>query len=126
MDDMASTVSPEAIGAGALALLERHFAAINSGDRDGFRDTACLFEYVDGEPFERWWRGMRSLAPLLSTLTLRYVRERVSTGKEPHIAAWVHVQAGSRATGRTYADDFVVWYLLGSRTWKLGCRGHWY
>ena len=111
---------------GALECLERHFAAINSGDREAFRETAYLFEANDGLPFERWWSGMRSLAPLSVALTPGRADATVHAEHEPHLGIWVHAAAHSAATAVDYAGDFVVWYLVGSRRWKVGCRLHWW
>lgn len=125
--------STDELTAGALDLLKRHFNAINEGDKHAFRDTAHLFDRNDGVPFERWWSGMRSsLSPLDVELTPSSVDTRVrprgarAQDNPPHIAVWVSVVARSRTTGRTYSDRFVAWFLIGSRTWKLGCRMHWY
>jgi hypothetical protein len=110
---------------GATALIERHFAAINAGDRATFRETVYLFEQNDGQPFETWWARLRSLAPLSVSLKPGSVSDHVSVGKEPHVSVWIEVDATSAVTRQVYRGDFVVWYLTGSRTWKLGCRVHW-
>jgi hypothetical protein len=104
--------------AGATALLERHFAALDAGDREAFRETAYLFPLVDGEPFERWWNGMRMLAPFQIRLAPRSVTPWISDAHEPHLAIWIHAESAR------LRDDFVVWYLLRSATYKLGCRSH--
>ncbi|MEO8704896.1 MAG: HAD domain-containing protein [Kofleriaceae bacterium] len=106
--------------AGATALLERHFEALDAGDREAFRDTAYGFPQVDGVPFERWWEGMRTLAPLNVQLTPARVTPWVHDSHEPHLAIWVRAEAGR------FSDELVVWYLLASKTYKLGCRNHWF
>jgi|GEM_PF-2039169 hypothetical protein len=118
--------SSDELGRGAIELLERHFAAINAGDREAFRETAYLFDANDGLPFERWWTGMRSLAPLSVALKLSNIDRAIKEGMDRHVASWVQVVATSATTGLTYSDEFVVWYLLGSGRWKLGCRIHWW
>jgi hypothetical protein len=114
------------LGNGAMDLLQRHFAAINAGDREAFRETAYLFDANDGLPFERWWSGMHSLAPLTMTLTLCDVGSSIRDTREPHVAIWIQVVAHSAITAKTYSSKFVVWYLVRSRNWKLGCRIHWW
>ncbi|NUP05744.1 MAG: hypothetical protein HOW73_06755 [Polyangiaceae bacterium] len=121
-----SLPAPDELGRGALELLRRHFAAVNADDRESFRETAYLFDFVDGQPFELWWLGLRSLTPMTLSMSLRSVDDRVFFGKEPHGVIWVHVEARSESTGREYSDDFVVWYLLRSHSWKLACRIHWH
>ena len=121
----------EALVAGATDLLRRHFAALNSGDRESFRDTAMITAANDGLPFERWWDAMRSMAPLDVQFTPKSVGSRDPVrGTHPsapnHVAVWVAVTAHSAATGRTYSEDFVVWLLLDTQEWKLGCRVHWW
>jgi hypothetical protein len=127
MPDQDSAELPERqeLADGALALMERHFNAVNAGDRGAFRDTAYLFDQVDGLPFQTWWTGMRSLAPLSVSMRPGTVGDRISAAHEPHVAIWIDVEATSEATGRSYRSNFVVWYLLRSRSWKLGCRMHW-
>jgi len=114
------------LGRGALELMERHFAALNSGDREAFRETAYLFDFVDGRPFEAWWRGMSTLTPLTFSLRLDSISDRTAIGHEPHLAIWIEVDAWSGSMRRRYQDTFVVWYVLSSRAWKLGCRVHWW
>lgn len=121
-----SVPSADALMQGAVALMERHFAAINARDEAAFRDTAYLFPQVDGEPFRRWWNGMCSLAPLKAEFVPGRVSDHVSVEKEAHVAIWVNARAYSAATRRSYRDDFVVWYLVGATNWKLGCRIHWW
>jgi hypothetical protein len=125
MENIAGCPSGEELIRGAIALLERHFAAINAGDRAGFRETAYLFAAVDGPPFDIWWRRLRSLAPLSVSLNATSLGDHVSLEKEPHVPIWVHVDAASEATALSYHADLVVWYLLNSQSWKLGCRVHW-
>lgn len=125
--DLPSTsLDGEALMALALALMVRHFAALNAGDEAAFRETAYLFDANDGAPFARWWTGMRSLAPLAVTLTPGWVTRRIATKPAPHLSIWVTASAWSDATRQRYDGDFVVFYLLDAGTVKLGCRLHWW
>jgi len=88
------------LGRGALELMERHFAALNSGNREAFRETAHLFDFVDGKPFEAWWREMSTLTPLTFSLRLDSVSDRTAIAHEPHLAIWIEVDAWSGSTRR--------------------------
>jgi hypothetical protein len=101
--------------------MHRHFDAINAANREAFRETAFLFEENDGQPFERWWEDLRSLAPFTVTVTPapQFGQKRNTT----KISTWVQVTAHC-PTG-TFTDNFVVYFLLDSQAWKVGCRMHW-
>lgn len=117
---------------GAVDLLRRHFLALNTGDKAAFRDTAFLFSHIDGQRFDVWWDGMRSLTPLDVEFSNPSVDRRLRTrgrrgaDQDLHFVAWVDVKARSQASGHTYQDWFVVWFLVESGVWKLGCRNHWW
>lgn len=113
------------LGKSAVELIHTHFDALNRGDEPAFRRTAFLFEGNDGEPYHRWWHGMRGLAPY----SLR-IGEVVVSGTSvkpkpvPHLSIWVEVWAQS--SKGPHEGRFVVYYLVDSAEYKLGCRLHWW
>ncbi len=108
----------------ATSLIKTHFESLNNGDESKFRQTAYLFPANDGIPYKRWWEGMRSLAPYRIEIESIESNNAVSTIPVPHLAIWVKVIA--EMPSGTIKDSFVVWYLVDSGEYKLGCRLHWW
>jgi len=109
---------------GAADLIKTHFEALNNGDETAFKHTAYLFPENDGKPFNRWWEGMRSLVPYRIEIENIEINNEVSPKPVPHLAIWVKVIA--KISNCTRNDSFVVWYLVDSGEFKLGCRLHWW
>ncbi len=66
---------------------------------------------------------MRSLAPY--TLTVGAADVGVGTKGEPlHVAIWFDVSAQTSAGPKS--DRFVVWYVVETGEYLLGCRVHWW
>ncbi len=110
--------------AGATNLINTHFEALNNDDETAFRLTAYLFPENDGKPYIRWWEGMRSLVPYRIEIENIEINNKVSPKPVPHMAIWVKVIA--EMSGGKRNDSFVVWYLVDSGEFKLGCRLHWW
>ncbi|MCO4747082.1 MAG: hypothetical protein KC912_19960 [Proteobacteria bacterium] len=113
-----------ALQQGAANLLNRHFDALNRADEQAFRRTAYIPEAADGEPYRRWWNGMRSLRPYELEMGEPLVDERVRSRPMPHLTVSIEVTAQTFKGAR--AGTFLVYYVIESAEFLLGCRVHWW
>ncbi|MCP3926221.1 MAG: hypothetical protein GY714_26955 [Desulfobacterales bacterium] len=111
----------------ASKIVIKHFNALNNNDIETFRSTAYLFPINDGKPFTTWWEGMLSLKPYQIELVSIDVNDKTtdSYSKHPkHIS--IKVKINAIFNSKSIEDDFLVWYFIDSKEYKLACRNHWW